>query len=101
MGKTKNFFQSKDNRHQFKTFVIGLAVLVATFSATLLTGWIASLKSAPTEVEQPNIVFERSGDLLTAKANEEIESWQYVGPRRQSNCNETLFSNFLGVRSNV
>lgn len=97
MGKIKTFFQSKDNRHQFKTFVIGLAVLVATFSATLLTGWIASLKSAPTEVEQPNIVFERSGDLLTAKASEEIESWQYVGPRRQSNCNETIFSNFLGV----
>lgn len=71
-------------------------MLVATFSATLLTGLITSLKSAPEEVVVPRISFERQDDFLRATADQDIETWQYVGPKRHSTCDETIFDNFLG-----
>ena len=51
MNKIKDYSQSPDNRAQIKAFIIGLAVLVATFGATYLTGLITSLKSASQEVQ--------------------------------------------------
>ena len=96
MSKIKDFVQAPENRSQIKAFVIGFAVLVATFSATLLTGWITSLKSTPKEVRPPFIFFEQENDLLLAKANRKIETWQYIGPNLQSICGGTLFDDFLG-----
>ena len=95
MPKIKKLLKSPENRQQFKTIIIGMAVLISTFGATLLTGWITSLKSAPEEIFPPNIQFERQGDLLIAKSNQEIETWQYVGPRRKSTCDESIFASLL------
>lgn len=96
MNKIKDYSQSPDNRAQIKAFIIGLAVLVATFGATYLTGLITSLKSASHEVQPPFIFIETEDDLLKAKSPEQIETWQYIGPSQQSSCDESLFNNFLG-----
>ncbi len=96
MNKIKDYSQSPDNRAQIKAFIIGLAVLVATFGATYLTGLITSLKSASQEVQPPFLFIEIEDDLLKAKSPATIETWQYIGPNQQSSCNESLFNNFLG-----
>ena len=96
MNKIKDYGQSPDNRAQIKALIIGLAVLVATFGATYLTGLITSLKSASQEVQPPFIFIETEDDLLKAKSPEQIETWQYIGPSQQSSCDESLFNNFLG-----
>ena len=96
MLKIKEFLLSPNNRQQIKTVVIGMAVLVATFNATLLTGWITSLKATPEEITPPVIIVEHQDDFLKASADQEIENWQYVGPTRHSTCDETIFDNFLG-----
>ena len=97
MNKIKDFIQSPDNRSQLKAFVIGLAVLVATFSATYLTGVITSSKEAVKEVQRPHIFLKVEDDILKAKSPSEIKTWQYIGPNQQSSCSEILFdANFLG-----
>ena len=95
MSKIKEFIQSPDKRQHLKTIVIAMSILIATFSATLLTNWITSLKSASDPPEPPGIYFERRDDLLRARSNQVIEAWQYAGPRRQSICNETIFTDIL------
>lgn len=96
MSKIKNLIKSPEGWQQFRTIVIGIAVLIATFSATYFTGWIGALKSAPQEIIPPAITFEHSGDLIVASSFNEITTWQYVGPQNRSTCNESIFDDFLG-----
>ena len=91
-----SLFKSTTFRQHAKTIIVGLAVLIATFSATLLTGWITSRKTPPETIDRPRISFEIRDDLLAAKADKAIASWQYVGPQRQSTCDESIFASFLG-----
>lgn len=96
----KEFFQSPENRQQIKTVIIGLAVLVSTFSATLLTGWITSKQTASEEIAAPGIDVVRSGDFLEANSSQIVTDWRYVGPRERSTCDATVFEeNFLGFGS--
>ncbi|MYB40504.1 hypothetical protein F4X86_04560 [Candidatus Saccharibacteria bacterium] len=92
----KSLFKSTTFRQHAKTVIVGLSVLIATFSATLLTGWITSRKTPPETIDRPRISFEIRDDLLTVKADKTIVAWQYVGPQRQSTCDQSIFANFLG-----
>ena len=96
MSRVRDLFESTTFRQHAKTVIVGLAVLVATFSATLLTGWITSRKTPPDAVAGLQINFEIQADFLTAKADSPVRTWQYVGPKRQSTCDESIFDNFLG-----
>ena len=97
MGKIKQFIQSPQNRPQIKAVVVGLGLLIATFSATLLTGWLTGRKIASQEARPPLIFSAIKNDILIAESGDDIKSWQYVGPNEQSVCDQTLFDNFLGV----
>ena len=97
MNFIKNFIQSPQHRPQIKAAVIGLALLTATFSATLLTGWITSRKTASQEAKPPQISVNIQNDLLLAESSDQITNWQYVGPNEHSTCDQTLFDDFLGI----
>ncbi|MCY3804719.1 MAG: hypothetical protein OXF85_02520 [Candidatus Saccharibacteria bacterium] len=82
-------------KQHFQLIMISLVILIATVLGTLFTSWITSSKSNNQLNLAPEILFERQGDLLEATSIDSVISWQYVGPNRQSTCNETIFDEFL------
>ena len=89
-------YYSYRRRQNIKTIIVAVTIFVTTIGATILVGWITSIQSTSQyDALPPQIDFEKREDILIATSFDDVESWHYVGPIDQSDCDNSLFDEVL------
>ena len=100
MKRLWQFLSAVERRREVKTIIIGFVILVTTFVAIILVGYLTS-PNPLTVTTAPRITVSRFANQLTASvADQEIATWQYVGPKSNSFCQPSLFREVVGFRQN-